>query len=90
MDRSPSSSLATARNGRAWAAPHMPQTRPSGRRWRKSNSIFASLSGWSLVEELRSQSLASDLTRTHVAQPMIFAIQAASVRLLQRLEFAPR
>ena len=54
------------------------------------DSIFASLSGWSLVEELRSQSLASDLTRTHVAQPMIFAIQAASVRLLQRLEFAPR
>ena len=54
------------------------------------DSIFAPLSGWSLIEELRSQNLASDLTRTHVAQPMIFAIQAASVRACQRLEFAPR
>jgi phthiocerol/phenolphthiocerol synthesis type-I polyketide synthase C len=53
------------------------------------DSIFASLSGWSLVEELRSQSLASDLTRTHVAQPMIFAIQAASVRALAEVGIRP-
>ena len=53
------------------------------------DSIFAPLSGWSLIEELRSQNLASDLTRTHVAQPMIFAIQAASVRALSEVGIRP-
>ena len=46
------------------------------------DSIFAPLAGWSLVEELNAPDMASDLTHTHIAQPMIFAIQAASVRAL--------
>ena len=50
---------------------------------------FYALSGWSLIEELESPELARDLTHAHVAQPMIFAIQAASVRALAQVGIRP-
>ncbi len=43
---------------------------------------FARLTGWSLEERLASPDLKRDLAKTSVAQPLIFAIQAASVRAL--------
>jgi phthiocerol/phenolphthiocerol synthesis type-I polyketide synthase C len=53
------------------------------------DSLFAPLSGWSLTEELASPDLTGDLAHTHVAQPMIFAIQAASVRALAEVGIRP-
>ncbi len=53
------------------------------------DSHFLPLAGWSLVEELDSADIATDLARTDVAQPMIFAIQAASVRALARVGVRP-
>ncbi len=53
------------------------------------DSFFYAVSGWSLIEELESPELARDLTHAHVAQPMIFAIQAASVRALAQVGIRP-
>ncbi len=53
------------------------------------DSHFLPLAGWSLVEELDSADIATDLARTDVAQPLIFAIQAASVRALARVGVRP-
>ena len=53
------------------------------------DSHFLPLAGWSLIEELDSPDLASDLTHADVAQPMIFAIQAASVRALAEVGIRP-
>ncbi len=53
------------------------------------DSYFERLSGWSLTQELESPELTSDLTHTHIAQPMIFAIQAASVRALAEIGIRP-
>ena len=48
----------------------------------KIDAHFAPLSGWSLIDELVSPDLTRDLAHTNIAQPMIFAIQAASVHAL--------
>ncbi len=53
------------------------------------DSHFLPLAGWSLVEELESADLATDLARADVAQPMIFAIQTASVRALAKVGVRP-
>ncbi len=53
------------------------------------DSHFAPLSGWSLTEELASPNLKSDLAHTHIAQPMMFAIQSASVRALAEVGIRP-
>ena len=53
------------------------------------DSHFARMSGWSLIKELGSADLKTDLTHTHIAQPMIFAIQAASVRALAEVGVRP-
>ena len=50
---------------------------------------FAPLAGWSLIEEFASPDIVSDLTHTRIAQPMIFAIQAASVRALAAVGVRP-
>ncbi|MGO9697996.1 MAG: SDR family NAD(P)-dependent oxidoreductase [Xanthobacteraceae bacterium] len=50
---------------------------------------FRELAGWSLIEGLDSPKLSGDLTHTHIAQPMIFAIQAASVRALAAVGVRP-
>ncbi|HZZ62671.1 MAG TPA: SDR family NAD(P)-dependent oxidoreductase [Roseiarcus sp.] len=53
------------------------------------DSHFAPLSGWSLAEELVSPDLKSDLVHAHVAQPIMFAIQLASVRALADVGIRP-
>src|SRR5208337_3319855 len=53
------------------------------------DSHFAPLSGWSLTEELASPNLKTDLAHTHIAQPMMFAIQSASVRALAEVGIRP-
>ena len=50
---------------------------------------FSPLSGWSLTEELASPNLETDLAHTHIAQPMMFAIQSASVRALAKVGIRP-
>ena len=46
------------------------------------DSHFIPLARWSLEERLAAPDLGRDLAKTSVAQPLIFAIQAASVRAL--------
>ncbi len=87
--RSCSSSPATDRSGRAWDGPLTARTPPFARRLAEVDSHFLPLAGWSLVEELDSPDLASDLTHADIAQPMIFAIQAASVRALAEVGIRP-
>ncbi|MGO9422076.1 beta-ketoacyl synthase N-terminal-like domain-containing protein, partial [Roseiarcus sp.] len=53
------------------------------------DSHFLPLAGWSLVEELDSPDIAADLSHADIAQPMIFAIQAASVRALAEVGVRP-
>ena len=53
------------------------------------DSYFAPLAGWSLAEKLASPRLGEHLTKTSVAQPLIFAIQAASVRALAAIGVRP-
>jgi phthiocerol/phenolphthiocerol synthesis type-I polyketide synthase C len=53
------------------------------------DSHFISLAGWSLEAKLASPDLARDLEKTSVAQPLIFAIQAASGRALAELGLRP-
>ena len=53
------------------------------------DSHFRPLAGWSLEERLCSPTLVQDIERTSVAQPLIFAIQAASVRALAKFGVRP-
>ena len=55
----------------------------------KIDRVFRSLANWSLVEAMLSSNIASKLEKTSVAQPLIFAIQAATVRCLASLGIAP-
>ncbi|MCI0465594.1 MAG: SDR family NAD(P)-dependent oxidoreductase [Beijerinckiaceae bacterium] len=55
----------------------------------KIDRIFRGFAGWSLAETMLSSSIASRLEKTSVAQPLIFAIQLATVRCLARLGIAP-
>lgn len=41
------------------------------------DALFEPLSGWSLTEALFKETLADDLTRTEIAQPLLFALQIA-------------
>jgi acyl transferase domain-containing protein/NADPH:quinone reductase-like Zn-dependent oxidoreductase/acyl carrier protein len=53
------------------------------------DSYFTPLAGWSLTEELASPNLTGDLALTNIAQPLIFAIQVASVRALAQVGVRP-
>jgi acyl transferase domain-containing protein/NADPH:quinone reductase-like Zn-dependent oxidoreductase/acyl carrier protein len=53
------------------------------------DSYFAPLAGWSLAKELDSPNPIGDIGLTSVAQPLIFAIQAASVRALAQMGVHP-
>jgi phthiocerol/phenolphthiocerol synthesis type-I polyketide synthase C len=55
----------------------------------KIDRIFSSFASWSLTEAMLSPSIANKLEKTSVAQPLIFAIQVATVRCLARLGIAP-
>ena len=51
------------------------------RRSRKSINTFKRLSGWSLIEEISRPREESNIDRTTICQPAIFALQVALVRL---------
>ena len=53
------------------------------------NAIFKPLAGWSLKDEMFSPKLREVLPRASVAQPLVFAIQVASVRALSKLGVRP-
>jgi phthiocerol/phenolphthiocerol synthesis type-I polyketide synthase C len=55
----------------------------------KVDRIFRTLASWSLAETMLSSSVAACLEKTSIAQPLIFAIQVATVRCLARLGVAP-
>lgn len=51
--------------------------------------IFAPLAGWSLVEALAAEDLEARLTRTSIAQPLLLAVQIATVDALGELGLEP-
>ncbi len=53
------------------------------------DAVFKPLAGWSLTDEMFSPNLRHDLPRASIAQPLVFAIQAASVRALAKLGVRP-
>ncbi len=53
------------------------------------DGLFQQLSGWSLVAMMNSDGLVDQLGKTSVAQPLIFAIQAATTRALKHLGLVP-
>jgi phthiocerol/phenolphthiocerol synthesis type-I polyketide synthase C len=55
----------------------------------KIDRIFRSFANCSLTEAMLSSSIALKLEKTSVAQPLIFAIQVATIRCLARLGIAP-
>jgi len=50
----------------------------------KVDKIFMGLSGWSLVTTLFAEDLETDLERSEIAQPLLFAIQVAIVESLRK------
>ncbi|POF29194.1 type I polyketide synthase [Roseibium marinum] len=50
----------------------------------KVDRIFMGLSGWSLVTTLFAEDLESDLERSEIAQPLLFAIQIGIVESLRK------
>lgn len=50
----------------------------------KVDKIFMGLSGWSLVTTLFADGLETDLERSEIAQPLLFAIQVAIVESLRK------
>lgn len=55
----------------------------------KIDRIFRGFANWSLIDAMMSSSIALKLEKTSVAQPLIFAIQAATVRCLAGLGIVP-
>ncbi len=53
------------------------------------DALFQALAGWSLEATLNADDLADQLGKTSVAQPLIFAIQAAATRVLKGLGLKP-
>lgn len=51
------------------------------RKIKEYDQIFQKISGWSLLQEMESSEIDSRITKTEVAQPMNFAIQAALTEL---------
>lgn len=56
---------------------------------REIDSHFFRLARWSLQDKLGAPDLKTDLARTSIAQPLIFAVQAASVRALAAIGVRP-
>lgn len=51
--------------------------------------IFRGFAGWSLREMMFSPDIAAQLDKTSIAQPLVFAIQAATAHCLRQLGLAP-
>lgn len=52
------------------------------RHFRAIDEIFGRLSDWSLIEALHDEGLVDRLKKTRIAQPLLFAVQAALIRSL--------
>jgi|GEM_PF-1809687 len=50
---------------------------------------FATLTGWSIVETLHADDLAQSLELTQIAQPLLYAVQAASCQALKAQGLVP-
>ncbi len=59
------------------------------RRFDAIDVIFRLLAGWSLVEMMFNPDIAARLEKTSIAQPLIFAIQAATTYCLTQLGLVP-
>ncbi|MEJ8476129.1 SDR family NAD(P)-dependent oxidoreductase [Roseibium algae] len=55
----------------------------------KIDHIFMGVAGWSLLTTLYSEDLESDIERTEIAQPLLFAIQVAVVESLKTRGIEP-
>jgi acyl transferase domain-containing protein/NADPH:quinone reductase-like Zn-dependent oxidoreductase/acyl carrier protein len=73
-------------NGGQWAGMGRTAYRENAafqKRFIEIDELFKQIGGWSLVEILHSADLASLLQKTSIAQPLIFALQAATTYALQ-------
>ena len=59
-------------------------------RFDRTDTLFETLSGWSLKEAMFAEDLDQRLSLTRVSQPLIFAIQTASTAALRAKGLAPR
>ncbi|WP_232628647.1 type I polyketide synthase [Methylobacterium sp. Leaf118] len=59
-------------------------------RFERTDTLFETLSGWSLKEAMFAPDLDQRLSLTRVSQPLIFAIQSASTAALRARGLAPR
>ncbi len=57
--------------------------------YRKIDKVWAKLSGWSLVEKLTDPHLADEMSDATIAQPLLFADQAAMVAALGKRGVTP-
>ena len=55
----------------------------------RTDRLFMSVAGWSLVTMLFSEDLESEIERTEIAQPLLFALQVALTEALQKKGLAP-
>ncbi|HWX14837.1 MAG TPA: SDR family NAD(P)-dependent oxidoreductase [Methylocella sp.] len=92
VDRAAPTAFVFSGNGGQWPGMGRAafETNPVFRdQFSKIDRIFRSFAQWSLTEMMLSSSIASKLEKTSIAQPLIFAIQVATVRCLARLGIAP-
>lgn len=92
VGEAPKVAFAYSGNGSQWAGMgRLAYTADADFRTRfdEVDRLFEPLSGWSLAGALQSESLAADLAKTSVAQPLIFAIQAATTFALGRRGLRP-
>ncbi|MEM9221977.1 MAG: SDR family NAD(P)-dependent oxidoreductase [Pseudomonadota bacterium] len=55
----------------------------------RTDRLFMSVAGWSLVTMLFSEDLESEIERTEIAQPLLFALQVAMTEALARQGLVP-
>ncbi|MEM8551398.1 MAG: SDR family NAD(P)-dependent oxidoreductase [Pseudomonadota bacterium] len=55
----------------------------------RANRLFMSVAGWSLVTMLFSEDLETEIERTEIAQPLLFALQVALTEALARRGISP-
>ncbi|XWN33377.1 MAG: SDR family NAD(P)-dependent oxidoreductase [Devosia sp.] len=55
----------------------------------RADKVFMSVAGWSLVTMMFSEDLETEIERTEIAQPLLFALQVALTEALARKGLAP-
>lgn len=79
-------------NGGQWAGMGIAALRHSAvfrKRIEEIDQHFVPLAGWSIREMLESDNIADSIEYTHIAQPLIFAIQVAVTRALKDVGIVP-